>query len=145
MSYTKQTWQTGDVITADKLNHMEDGIAAGGGSSTPLIVTITETTDGNNTIYTMNKTAGEIINALPLAYVRQEQSGSGGVVVVAYGTFMFTREALGYVYMPGQGYMFLVSGMSDGFIAATLDDYPTFTDSNSDSGGGGDDDNPSPK
>lgn len=26
MSYTKQTWQTGDKITADKLNHMEDGI-----------------------------------------------------------------------------------------------------------------------
>lgn len=27
MSYEKQTWQTGDVITAVKLNHMEDGIA----------------------------------------------------------------------------------------------------------------------
>ena len=27
MAYTKQTWQTGEVITADKLNYMEDGIA----------------------------------------------------------------------------------------------------------------------
>lgn len=26
MSYTKQNWQTGDIITAEKLNHMEDGI-----------------------------------------------------------------------------------------------------------------------
>ncbi len=26
MSYEKYTWQTGEVITADKLNHMEDGI-----------------------------------------------------------------------------------------------------------------------
>lgn len=26
MSYEKQTWQTGDVITADKMNYMEDGI-----------------------------------------------------------------------------------------------------------------------
>ena len=26
MAYTKQTWQTGEVITADKLNHIEDGI-----------------------------------------------------------------------------------------------------------------------
>ena len=26
MSYTKQTWQTGEVITADKLNHIEDGV-----------------------------------------------------------------------------------------------------------------------
>lgn len=30
MAYEKQTWQTGDVITADKLNHIEDGIASGG-------------------------------------------------------------------------------------------------------------------
>jgi len=29
--YTKQTWKTGDVITEDKLNHMEDGISTGGG------------------------------------------------------------------------------------------------------------------
>lgn len=26
MSYEKQNWTTGDIITADKLNHMEDGI-----------------------------------------------------------------------------------------------------------------------
>ena len=26
MAYEKQTWQTGDTITAEKLNHMEDGI-----------------------------------------------------------------------------------------------------------------------
>lgn len=30
MSYEKQTWQTGDVVTSAKLNHMEDGIAGGG-------------------------------------------------------------------------------------------------------------------
>ena len=26
MSYTKNTWNAGDVVTAEKLNHMEDGI-----------------------------------------------------------------------------------------------------------------------
>ena len=31
MSYEKQTWQTGDIVTADKLNHMEDGIESSGG------------------------------------------------------------------------------------------------------------------
>ena len=30
MSYTKYTWVTGEVITAAKLNHMEDGIEAAG-------------------------------------------------------------------------------------------------------------------
>lgn len=27
MAYVKNDWQTGDIITADKLNHMEQGIA----------------------------------------------------------------------------------------------------------------------
>ena len=27
MSYTKQTWNNGDIITAEKLNHIEDGIS----------------------------------------------------------------------------------------------------------------------
>ena len=31
MSYTKQTWATGDTITAEKLNHIEDGIENIGG------------------------------------------------------------------------------------------------------------------
>lgn len=38
MSYTKQTWTTGEVITEEKLNHMEEGIEdAGGGSSGGLV------------------------------------------------------------------------------------------------------------
>ena len=36
MAYTKQTWACGDEITADKLNHMEDGIAEGGESLTEI-------------------------------------------------------------------------------------------------------------
>ena len=31
MAYEKQNWECGQVITADKLNHMEDGIANAGG------------------------------------------------------------------------------------------------------------------
>ena len=30
MSYTKQTWTNGDLITASKLNHIEDGISDAG-------------------------------------------------------------------------------------------------------------------
>ena len=30
MAYEKQTWVTGEVITKEKLNHMEDGIANSG-------------------------------------------------------------------------------------------------------------------
>ena len=31
MSYTPHTWQTGETVTAEKLNAMEQGIAGGGG------------------------------------------------------------------------------------------------------------------
>jgi hypothetical protein len=31
MAYVKQNWETGELITSQKLNHMEDGIAEGGG------------------------------------------------------------------------------------------------------------------
>lgn len=36
MSYTPTTWQTGDTITAEKLNNMESGIAANAGYLIPL-------------------------------------------------------------------------------------------------------------
>lgn len=53
MSYTKQTWATGDTVTATKLNHMEDGIAGAGGGivldlvdrDTPLTMTFEEIAD----------------------------------------------------------------------------------------------------
>lgn len=44
MSYTKQTWATGDTITAEKLNHMEDGIASLSGYD--LKAVILSTSDG---------------------------------------------------------------------------------------------------
>ena len=36
MSYEKNTWATGDILTAQKLNHMEDGIEVAS-AETPLI------------------------------------------------------------------------------------------------------------
>lgn len=55
MSYEKQTWTTGDIITADKLNHMEDGIAGGG-------LFIVNYVYGDE-VDTLNKTYAEIKSA----------------------------------------------------------------------------------
>ena len=33
MTYTKTNWQTGDTITASKLNNIENGVVAQAGSS----------------------------------------------------------------------------------------------------------------
>ena len=57
MAYTKQTWTTGEVITADKLNHMEDGIAAGG------VYNVTSTQQGNGDLV-LDKNYNEITAAM---------------------------------------------------------------------------------
>lgn len=55
MAYTKQTWTTGDTVTADKLNHMEDGIGSG---SDKFIVMCTPTDVDYSGV--MDKTVAEI-------------------------------------------------------------------------------------
>lgn len=59
MSYDKQNWQTGDVITANKLNHIEDGIANGGG-----VLVINAYFDEQTDKATLDKTWQEIHDAI---------------------------------------------------------------------------------
>lgn len=65
MAYEKQVWNCGDTITADKMNHIEDGIEnAGGGSTEPLILEeVSSSTRDNCTIYTYNATWEEVYQA----------------------------------------------------------------------------------
>ena len=59
MSYTKTIWQSGDVVTSEKLNKIETGIETA--SNSVLIVQITNgETSGT---YVADKTAKEIYNA----------------------------------------------------------------------------------
>ena len=37
MAYTPNTWNTGDVITAEKLNNLEQGVAAAGAAFRPQV------------------------------------------------------------------------------------------------------------
>ena len=55
MSYNEQTWQTGNVISAEKLNHMEDGIATG------VLLGVNGTINGNT--MTLDRTWQEINDA----------------------------------------------------------------------------------
>lgn len=57
MAYEKQTWVTGEVITKEKLNHMEDGIANGGSGIFLFSFTDVQT-------MTLNKTWNEMKSAL---------------------------------------------------------------------------------
>ena len=58
MSYTPTNWQTGDTITAEKLNNMEGGIE---NAINPFIVTLTPTAQDFSG--TMDKTVAEINEA----------------------------------------------------------------------------------
>ena len=59
MAYTPTVWATGDIITAEKLNKAENGIAAA--SDEVFIVTITWGADGESA--TLDKTLAEIVGA----------------------------------------------------------------------------------
>lgn len=38
MAYTPTVWETGDIITAEKLNNIEEGIAAAGAYIVPIVM-----------------------------------------------------------------------------------------------------------
>ena len=59
MSYEPYTWKGGDTVTANKLNHIEQGIAQGGSGG---ILHVPATVD-EQTI-TLGMTTGEILSAL---------------------------------------------------------------------------------
>ena len=59
MSYTPTTWANGDVVTATKLNKIEQGIANGGG-----VFLVTFTLQSNQYQYLADKTYGEIKTAI---------------------------------------------------------------------------------
>ena len=61
MSYTPNTWKSGDVVTSAKLNKIEQGIANAGG----IGVMYVEFTDPDDTgEFTANKTWQEICDAI---------------------------------------------------------------------------------
>lgn len=105
MSYIKQTWTRGDTITADKLNHMEDGIASGG-------VFIVEQTQSGNT-YTLNKTWNEIYNAV----------ASGKICYLSHLNGFFSLAYIANL----MSFMVMFTGFSETYETSTADSYPSYT------------------
>lgn len=62
MSYTPTNWQTGDIITAEKLNKLENGVAGGGSDvfEVNFTVEVNWETEPESYIATSNKTYAEI-------------------------------------------------------------------------------------
>ena len=66
MAYQKQNWQTGETITAQKLNHIEDGISNNtGGGSSDNVLTVEAYFDSSDNRFKLNKTYRQIEEAFP--------------------------------------------------------------------------------
>ena len=91
MSYTPNTWQTGDTITATKLNNMEQGIAD---TSYDLVIKLNSTT-GNATLY--NASSATLISGTFAACETKAQTNKQPLKVLVYcvdtnsANYPFTR------------------------------------------------------
>lgn len=65
MAYQKTNWATGDVVTADKLNNIENGIVNVGNRGTVYLFSHT-IHEGNNTYAVLNITFNELAAGLGL-------------------------------------------------------------------------------
>ena len=64
MAYIKNTWQTGDVVTSEKLNNIEQGVAA----ACPVLF-VHESYDASSHTYALDKTWQEIFDAMEVGLV----------------------------------------------------------------------------
>ena len=77
MSYNKQTWETGQVITAEKLNHMEKGIEDG--NAIPIcrvFINYDVYTEQYSTDSILADTLAAVANGALLILIYQEYNGA---------------------------------------------------------------------
>ena len=126
MAYQKTTWQTGDIITAEKLNNIQNGIenivGFEGSESGIKLIEVIESDSGT----TLDITAGELFDFLAnknVCYIyvtRTDPSNpdGGGLFVSHYSITTGMRET-------SEGpFSFLVQGDNVRFSAESANDKP---------------------
>lgn len=118
MSYEKNTWKTGDVITSTKLNHMEDGIANAGDI---LVI------GGFN--FEMGKTSYQFFGMADKTWQEIDNALVAGVrcVVVGSGMGGHIQLTVSGTRCDNENYIFYISdGQNDPifFTTTSADDYP---------------------
>lgn len=134
MSYEPTVWAAGDVVTATKMNKIEQGISENsGGGNTGLVVNMEEE-DGAYILSERFSTIADCIESGGIVYVHGtetvEKSGEGGT------SLRSGSEAEIDFYVPVQTLTDSESGIyaiaigiysigNYNFVAATREDYPT--------------------
>lgn len=116
MAYNKTTWETGDVITAEKLNNIENGIAGIKG-----VLPITTSEDGDTqTLSATWQQISDAIGSLTPVFVFVPEVGVMPYVVAsaAYDAGSDKYTANLFDLQLGQLYTYSCS---------SADDYPSFT------------------
>lgn len=120
MAYTKTVWQDGDVITAQKMNNIENGIESTAGGSV-LIVDVAITTPVANVEHLeMNKTWKEIHDAFiagTVVIAREIRNTSTSLEIVAY---------MGTDVVNDTTYYYVAYDSSYGFMAMSENEYPYY-------------------
>lgn len=108
MTYEKQTWNTGDTITAEKLNHMEEGI------------------DDNSTVLTVNSTTDDGGKILDKTYNEIKAAYLNGVPVIIVDSENYTYDLVYGVYEYVDPSQYTVSIRNKEYNADNADDYPFY-------------------
>lgn len=96
MSYTKQVWNTGEKITADKLNHMEDGIENCCGGGTPTLTLNLGTASGS--YYITEEDANKVFGDYPIGFkFRTVANGEANPLIKAFTLDSFNEDGGHYV------------------------------------------------
>lgn len=116
MAYNKTTWETGDVITAEKLNNIENGIA---GIKGVMSITVSEDDDTATLSATWQQISDAIGSMTPVFVYMPELNIMPLIVVSAvYDSGNDKYDAGLFDCQSGQLYT---------YSCTSADDYPSFT------------------
>ena len=122
MSYTPTEWKSGDVITSENLNKLEQGVAAaGGGGGGVLKVNMTWAEDG--TTCTLDKTYAEIYSAFQNGFVIAIDGDETLKALYMVGEIGYVNDTYGLNILP-------MNNLQDpmAFVADSESAYPVWTD-----------------
>lgn len=94
MTYEKQTWASGDTITAEKLNHMETGIV--NASSATLFLYYKNSTLYLDAEYSKVATIDDIQNRVMIGYL---WNGGNGAWLIKYSDRIYFYDNFTYAHV----------------------------------------------